>query len=55
MICGLPEGGDYPRYPHAALTLIRDKIPEGGLVDGPVYTSIFMGLKGVSLLRPDEL
>ena len=35
MICGLPEGGDYPRYPHAALTLFRDKVPEGGLIDGP--------------------
>lgn len=54
MICGLPDGGDYPRYPHAALALFRDKIPEGGLVDGPVYSNIFKGLKGVSLLRPDE-
>jgi len=54
MICGLPEGGDYPRYPHAALTLLRNKIPEGGLIDGPVYTSIFKGLRGVGLLRPDE-
>ncbi len=54
MICGLPEGGDYPQYPHAALTFIRKKIPEGGLVDGPVFTSIFKGLRGVGLLRPDE-
>jgi endoglucanase len=54
MICGLPAGGDYPQYPHAALTLIRKKIPEGGLVDGPVFTSIFRGLRGVGLLRPDD-
>jgi peptidoglycan/xylan/chitin deacetylase (PgdA/CDA1 family) len=54
MICGLPAGGDYPQYPHAALTFIRKKIPEGGLIDGPVFTSIFKGLKGVGLLRPDE-
>lgn len=54
MICGLPAGGDYPQYPHAALTFIRKKIPEGGLVDGPVFTSIFKGLRGVGLLRPDE-
>ena len=54
MICGLPEGGDYPRYPHAALTLVRGEIPEGGLIDGPVYTSIFKGLRGVALLRPDD-
>jgi endoglucanase len=54
MICGLPAGGDYPQYPHAALTLIRKKIPEGGLVDGPVFNSIFKGLRGIGLLRPDE-
>ncbi len=54
MICGLPAGGDFPRYPHAALTLRQDRIPEGGLVDGPVYTSIYKGLRGVTLLRPDE-
>ena len=54
MICGLPAGGDFPQYPHAALTLIRKKIPEGGLVDGPVFTTIFKGLRGVGLLRPDE-
>jgi len=53
MICGLPAGGDYPMYPHAALTFLRNKIPEGGLVDGPVFNSIFKGLIGVSLLRPD--
>jgi peptidoglycan/xylan/chitin deacetylase (PgdA/CDA1 family) len=53
MICGLPAGGDYPLYPHSALTLLRGKIPEGGLVDGPVFTTIFKGLRGVGLLRPD--
>ena len=54
MICGLPEGGDYPRYPHAALTLFRNVVPEGGLIDGPVYKSIFKGLRGVGLLKPDD-
>jgi len=53
MISGLPAGGDYPLYPHAALTLIRGEIPEGGLVDGPVYSRIFKGLIGITLLRPD--
>ncbi len=54
MISGLPAGGDYPLYPHAALTSILGKIPEGGLVDGPVYARIFNNLIGVTLLRPDE-
>ncbi len=53
MISGLPAGGDYPLYPHAALTSILGKIPEGGLVDGPVYARIFNNLIGVTLLRPD--
>jgi endoglucanase len=53
MISGLPAGGDYPLYPHAALTQIRGEIPEGGLVDGPVYSRVFKGLIGIALLRPD--
>ncbi len=54
MISGLPAGGDYPLYPHAALTSIFGKIPEGGLIDGPVYARIYSNLIGVTLLRPDE-
>ena len=54
MISGLPAGGDYPLYPHAALTSILKKIPEGGLIDGPVYARIFNNLIGVTLLRQDE-
>ena len=54
MISGLPAGADYPLYPHAALTYILKKIPEGGLIDGPVYARIFNNLIGVELLRPDE-
>jgi len=53
MICGLPAGSDYPLYPHAALTALRGKIPEGGLIDGPVFSGIYNGLIGVTLLRPD--
>jgi len=53
MVIGLPEGGDYPMYPHSAFTL-HLKVPVyGGLVDGPVYSRIFSNLKGVGLLRPD--
>lgn len=54
MISGLPAGGDYPLYPHAALTSILKKIPEGGLIDGPVYSRIYNNLLGVELLRPDD-
>lgn len=54
MICGYPEGGDYPRYPHSAFTLHLGVTTEGGLIDGPVYSKIFSSLIGVKLLKPDE-
>jgi endoglucanase len=54
MICGLPAGGDFPQLPHSAITLKLGVTTEGGLVDGPVYSRIFKGLRGVGLLRPDS-
>jgi len=54
MICGLPEGGDFPRFTHSSVTFLRHVITYGGLVDGPVYSRIFNSLKGVGLLRPDS-
>lgn len=54
MICGLPVGGDYPLTPHSSLTYILKKTTTGGLVDGPVYASIYKGLIGIQLMNPDE-
>ena len=54
MICGLPAGGDYPEKPHSAITLYLNKTTTGGLVDGPVYTSIYKSLLGIQLLRADQ-
>lgn len=54
MICGLPTGGDYPLTPHSSLTYILKKTTTGGLVDGPVYASIYKGLIGIQLMNPDE-
>jgi peptidoglycan/xylan/chitin deacetylase (PgdA/CDA1 family) len=53
MICGLPAGGDYPEIPHSSLTRFLKVTTVGGLVDGPVYTSIYKGLLGISLQRAD--
>ncbi len=53
MICGLPAGGDYPLYPHSAVTVYLGETTFGGLIDGPVYKGIYENLKGLSLLRPD--
>lgn len=54
MICGLPAGGDYPLYPHSAVTQYLGVTTTGGLVDGPVYKNIYTGLKGIALFRPDD-
>lgn len=54
MIVGLPADGDYPRYPHSAFTQLHNFPIDGGLVDGPVYTSIFKNLKGVHLAGADK-
>jgi len=53
MICGLPAGGDYPLYPHSAVTVFLGKTTTGGLVDGPINKAIHENLKGLSLLKPD--
>jgi len=53
MICGLPAGGDYPLYPHSAVTRFLGQTTTGGLVDGPIYKGIYENLLGLTLLNPD--
>ena len=47
MVYGLPSWGDTPVKPHSSLTVLHGIPLDGGLVDGPVYGSIFNSLKGV--------
>lgn len=54
MVYGLPNWGDTPVDPHSAFTHIKKYPIDGGLVDGPVYTSIYKGLIGIKLFEPDE-
>jgi endoglucanase len=54
MVYGLPSKGDTPVDPHSAFTHMGHYLIDGGLVDGPVYTSIYKGLIGISLHDPDE-
>ena len=54
MVYGLPDWGDTPVDPHSAFTHIKKYPIDGGLVDGPVYTSIYKGLIGIKLFEPDE-
>jgi len=54
MIVGLPDYGDYPVDPHSSLSVLQGYKLDGGLVDGPVYNSIFSNLKGIALAGGDE-
>ncbi len=54
MVYGLPSWGDTPVDPHSAFTHIKNYPIDGGLIDGPVYTSIYKALIGITLYQPDE-
>jgi len=54
MVYGLPSWGDTPVDPHSAFTHLKNYPIDGGLVDGPVYGSIYRSLIGIKLYEPDE-
>lgn len=53
MIVGLPENGDYPENTHSSYVVKGEQVP-GGLVDGPVYATIFNTNKYIYLSQEDE-
>jgi hypothetical protein len=55
MVIGLPRDGVSPRDPHSVVAKeVGVWTQTGGLVDGPVYRSIFQSLKWVRLHQEDE-
>ncbi|MDT8400970.1 MAG: glycoside hydrolase family 9 protein [Bacteroidales bacterium] len=54
MFTGLPEGGEYPVDVHTSIWALTGKEVAGGLVDGPVYATIYSSLKGIALSEEDE-
>jgi hypothetical protein len=54
MFTGLPEGGEYPEEVHTSIWALTRLEVAGGLVDGPVYGTIYRSLTGLSLVEPDE-
>lgn len=54
MVVGMPGAYDTPLYPHSSLNHLYGYQTDGGLIDGPVYASIFNNLKGLALSREDE-
>lgn len=47
MIVGLPKGGIFPTQPHSFIINYKMGNTTGGLVDGPVYATIFGSLLGI--------
>jgi len=54
MFTGIPEGGEFPVDVHTSVYALAGMEVAGGLVDGPVYGSIYRNLKGLHLNDPDE-
>ena len=53
MISGLPANGDSPMHVHSSYYTLRGENTPGGLVDGPIYNSIFSTLRGVVIAEDD--
>ncbi|MBB4035253.1 hypothetical protein GGR21_001142 [Dysgonomonas hofstadii] len=53
MICGFPADGDSPTRPHSFVSELMKDIPYGGLVDGPIYKTIYESLLGIHLRYDD--
>jgi endoglucanase len=54
MFTGIPGGGEYPVDVHTSVRALTGQEVAGGLVDGPVYGTIYRSLLGLSLNDPDE-
>jgi len=54
MFTGIPNNGEFPVDVHTSVYVMTKQEVPGGLIDGPVYTSIYESLIGAELLDPDE-
>jgi hypothetical protein len=54
MVIGYPHDGRWPHDPHSVVAMqFGPEAITGGLVDGPVYRSIFANLRGIALRHDD--
>ncbi|HEU5289104.1 MAG TPA: glycoside hydrolase family 9 protein [Cyclobacteriaceae bacterium] len=53
MFMNIPERGPYPKDVHTSTWALDKKEVPGGLVDGPIYASIYKSLKGIHLTHDD--
>jgi hypothetical protein len=55
MVVGYPNDGRWARDPHSVHAIrFGPMVLLGGLLDGPVYRSIYANLRGIHLVQPDE-
>jgi len=54
MFTGIPENGEYPEDVHTSIWALTQREVPGGLVDGPVYATIYNSLRGLTLNETDE-
>ena len=54
MFTAMPEGGKYPVDVHTSIYALTGTEVAGGLVDGPVYGTIYRSLLGLVLHQEDE-
>lgn len=54
MFTSIPRDGEYPLDVHTSTWALTHTEVPGGLVDGPVYATIYNGLRGLHLNEPDE-
>lgn len=55
MFTKIPVTGEYPLDVHTSTWALTKKEVAGGLIDGPIYSSIYNKLIGLKLSQPDEL
>jgi endoglucanase len=54
MFTGMPAHGEYPLDVHTSVWAMTNKMVPGGLIDGPIFMTIYQKLLGLELLQPDE-
>lgn len=54
MFMNIPRNGEYPEDVHTSVWYLTRREVPGGLVDGPVYNSVYQSLTGLRLAEPDE-
>ncbi|MCC7333978.1 MAG: glycoside hydrolase family 9 protein [Pirellulaceae bacterium] len=54
MFTEIPRDGEFPEDVHTAIWKMTRRAVPGGLVDGPVYATVYNSLLGLHLLNEDE-